>query len=63
MVDRREGWDALAGGGLDVGSPRNHLTVMSEPLVAGTARAIDRALRDAAHAGRPAGPDAIRTGR
>ena len=45
VMDRREGWAALAVGGLDVRAiPGNHLTVMAEPLVRSTGAAIREAL-------------------
>jgi thioesterase domain-containing protein len=49
VYDHREGWHELAGGGLEVRPiAGNHLTLMAEPLVRTTSRAIQDALRDAA---------------
>jgi len=52
LYDTREGWGRLAEGGLDVRPiPGSHLTVLTEPLVAFTARTISEALAETAGAG------------
>ncbi len=52
LYDTREGWDRLAEGGLDVRPiPGSHLTVLTEPLVAFTARTISEALAETTRAG------------